>query len=59
MNERHLRLSKLWTFCAFVGAIIGYFREPSLSGAIAGGILFLVACGTVSVLMTTPNSSAS
>ena len=59
MNERNIRLAKLCSFCAVVGAIIGYLRDASFSGMLAGAILFLVVWGIVGILITTPNSPAN
>jgi uncharacterized membrane protein (UPF0136 family) len=59
MNERNIRLAKLCGFVAIAGAIIGYLRDASVAGTIAGAVLFLVIWGTVGILMTSPNSPAN
>lgn len=59
MNARNIRLAKLCAFCAVLGAIVGYLRDASIPGAIAGAILFLVVWGIVGILITTPNSPAN
>jgi len=58
MNGRHIQLSKLFASFALVGAIVGYLREASFSGVLAGAIFLLVWGGIVGLLMTDSRSPA-
>jgi uncharacterized membrane protein (UPF0136 family) len=58
MNERIIRLATICGYLAVVGAIIGYLREASFSGTIAGAIFFVVVWGFVALLMTDRRSLA-
>ena len=58
MNERYIRLSKLFASFALVGAIVGYLREASFFGTLAGAIFFMVIWGIVGLLMTDSRSPA-
>jgi uncharacterized membrane protein (UPF0136 family) len=56
MTERHNKLFKLLASFALVGAIVGYLREASFFGTLAGAIFFIVICGVVGLLMTDSRS---
>jgi uncharacterized membrane protein (UPF0136 family) len=52
MNERIIQLATICGYLAVVGAVIGYLREASFSGTIAGAIFYVVVWGFVALLMT-------
>ena len=58
MNERNIHLAKLLGPLAVIGAIVGYLREASFSGMLAGAIFFLVLGGIVGLLITDSRSPA-
>jgi uncharacterized membrane protein (UPF0136 family) len=59
MKERIFRLAIVGGYFAAVGAIIGYLREASFSGTVAGAIFFVVALGIVTLLMTDSRSQTN
>jgi uncharacterized membrane protein (UPF0136 family) len=58
MNERNIHLAKLFGPLAVIGAIVGYLREASFSGMLAGAVFFLVLGGIVGLLITDSRSVA-
>ena len=56
MSERHIHLATLFGSLAVIGAIIGYLREASFSGMLAGAIFLLVVGGIVGLLFTDSRS---
>lgn len=57
MKERNIQFAKLLGPLAVIGAIIGYLREVSFSGMLAGAIFFLVLGGIVGLLITDSRSA--
>lgn len=59
MNERHFRFFILLSSFALVGALLGYLRDGSLSGMLAGAFFLVVISGVVGLLMTDARSPAN
>src|ERR1700680_416599 len=51
MNERNIHLAELFGILAVIGAIVGYLREASFPGILAGAIFFLALGGIVGLLI--------
>jgi uncharacterized membrane protein (UPF0136 family) len=58
MNERIIQLAKIFGPLAVIGAFVGYLREASFPGILAGAILFLVLGGIVALMITDSRSPA-
>jgi uncharacterized membrane protein (UPF0136 family) len=58
MNQGSIYLARLLGPLAVVGGTVGYLREASFPGVVAGAILFLVLGGIVALMITDSRSPA-